>query len=303
MKVFDEIIFFNPYHNGDIHLSREFVKDIIKKIKNKKYYYEHHNCWSLTADIVDLEFREPSFFGLSQNENIIYLYNKCYINTWVATNNYRYHKEGGGCKLSSLYNKFSDIYKHLQIDIDKPSSYIPDIDFTKIKNIDHINDYFLNTCKENNIFISNGDVRSQQAHNFNFNEIVVRLSKKNKNKFFFLTKKNDFLLKNVDKNVIFTEDLSILNHSDLLQNAYISTKCNYIIGRSSGPYEFSKIKDNLLDQNKTYICFNKNKVEGEWKEEYIFCKSFNYEEQEIEKIYLIIDQHINREKNEYNISL
>jgi hypothetical protein len=37
------LIFFNYFHNGDIHVSREFVKDILNKTNFNNHIYYHHN--------------------------------------------------------------------------------------------------------------------------------------------------------------------------------------------------------------------------------------------------------------------
>ena len=35
----NKIIFYTIGHNGDVHYSREFIKDIIRKIPNVEYEY------------------------------------------------------------------------------------------------------------------------------------------------------------------------------------------------------------------------------------------------------------------------
>jgi hypothetical protein len=48
---FNNIIFFNNYHNGDIFVSRSFIKDIISKLPNNQYYYAHRNKKYLLKDL------------------------------------------------------------------------------------------------------------------------------------------------------------------------------------------------------------------------------------------------------------
>jgi len=55
-----ELIFYNNYHNGDIHLSRNFVKDIIKKTNYDKYSYIHNNSSTILKDINNLTYIKAS---------------------------------------------------------------------------------------------------------------------------------------------------------------------------------------------------------------------------------------------------
>jgi len=50
------------------------------------------------------------------------------------------------------------------------------------------------------------------------------------------------------------------NNFDLNEISYLSTFCDVIIGRGSGPYCFSHVKKNIFNENKTYIsvCSDKN---------------------------------------------
>ena len=49
------IIFYNTFHNGDIHVSREFIKDIMNKIETTFYYY-HNGGPRLLFDI-DIQYK------------------------------------------------------------------------------------------------------------------------------------------------------------------------------------------------------------------------------------------------------
>ena len=53
----------------------------------------------------------------------------------------------------------------------------------------------------------------------------------------------------------------------MLEISYISTFCDVIIGRASGPHCFTHTKENLLNTKKTFISICNNKNEGIWFDE------------------------------------
>ena len=46
-----------------------------------------------------------------------------------------------------------------------------------------------------------------------------------------------------------------MDNNDLNEISYLSTFCDVIIGKESGPFAFCTIKDNLMNENKTFINF------------------------------------------------
>jgi hypothetical protein len=103
------------------------------------------------------------------------------------------------------------------------------------------------------ILISNGDVYSGQSYNFDFTEIIKKLSINNKNILFLTCQAipTDY------ENILCTSNITEII-PDLLQISYISTHCSAIVGRASGPFCFAHTKDNLTDVNKTFISFGNN---------------------------------------------
>ena len=80
-KKMKKIIFFNHYHNGDIHYSREFVKDIIKKTNSTECYYYHFNKPNLLKDI-NIKHNIPQY--LDKQKQIIKISDNIFINTWIG---------------------------------------------------------------------------------------------------------------------------------------------------------------------------------------------------------------------------
>jgi hypothetical protein len=124
------IIFFNNYHNGDIHLSRKFIIDIMSKFKCDNYYYHHFNDATLLKDIVNLQHINRNDLRYLNNEQIINNVNELIINTWVGQVNAKYlHLTDKSCSLYTYYEMFKDIYIKLNIKIENIDYYLPDIDW------------------------------------------------------------------------------------------------------------------------------------------------------------------------------
>ena len=249
------IIFYNNFHNGDLHYSRQFVKDIISKLNAKDVYYSHKNNKNVLKDI-DMNYSNIPYDNKNQvsydNDNIL-------INTWIGQCGAKYliGEKSKDCSLYSNYNMFNDIYNTLNIKIENIEFYTPTIDFSKLQtyNIDS----FLNDHKKN-VLICNGDVCSGQCPNFSFNTIINKLSSEFPNVNFILTNK----YQSVGNNIFFTNDIININDCDLNEISYLSTFCDIIVGRASGPHAFTHIKDNYNNPNKTFISFTNKKTEGNW---------------------------------------
>jgi hypothetical protein len=88
----------------------------------------------------------------------------------------------------------------------------------------------------------------------------------------------------INENIVNVEKITN-TYPDLLYISQISTYCDVIVGRASGPYCFTQLKNNLLDSNKTYISFNNNIDEGRFyfnlKSKFVW--SDNYEQENIIK--------------------
>ena len=126
------------------------------------------------------------------------------------------------------------------------------------------------------VLISNGFVHSSQSQNFNFENIINHLSNEYNDILFFITEN----INTNNPNVVFTGDLTNIL-PDLLHISYISTKSDVIIGRASGPFCFSQIKENLLDINKTFICFSYRYHDGKYydnqKSKFLWSGDFSFD--------------------------
>lgn len=248
----ENVYFFNNFHNGDVFYSKEFVKDIKSKI-GKNHYYIHNNDFSILKDMDIEQIRKST----PKNEISVLIENDLYINTWIGQQKTKYlSTANSGCNLNTNYNMFCDIYKQLNIEINSIEYYIPSVNFEKVQTLNI--DNFINSNKRY-ILICNNEVLSGQSKNFNFDPIIDYLSTTYPDLMFIIS--NDTSL---NKNNIFNFSNIGGITNNLLEISYISTKCDVIIGRASGPFCFTHIDENINNPNKIFVSFSYGEAESKW---------------------------------------
>lgn len=249
---FSKVVFVNYFHNGDLHVSRGFVRAIMKKFPSLSYAYSHTCNKEILKDIPGLGFvpkaklpKLPTGYGSAIVGNTLYL------NTWYGAYKSK-HNGSTGIAFDALYGVFNHHLTHFNTTMAEvepdPKKLFPTIDFSKLKT-DHIKK-FIDTSKETykkHILISNGNALSGQAANFPFAPVINALVK--------LCPKHMFIYTNADPkikkapNVRFSGDIIGKKGGDLNENGYLSTLCDVIVGRTSGVYTFSMIQDNMFERD------------------------------------------------------
>jgi hypothetical protein len=251
------IIFFNPCRNGDIHVSRSYIQDIIIKLGiDYKYFYEQHKNFTrgfILSDIKNLNY--VSEITQLHNSSIVETDDSIYINTWYAQSNWKYDTGDGDVNFYILYNIFKDVYKYLKIKIEDLEFYKPKINYENLdlKEIDNLIE--LGNIFRKKVLICTNPVQSGQSLNFDFSQVVNQLSILHSDVIFYIT--SDL---NINSNNVVKIINSNPNKTDLNEISYLSTKCDVVVGRSSGAYTFSIVKENLDNLNKYMVCFSNNKL-------------------------------------------
>jgi hypothetical protein len=243
------LIFYNLWHNGDIHYTRSFIRDIMKKTNYDEYQYCHNSSPKLLQDIPNLIFGRPNEY--CKETNIILRVNDdLYVNVHIGCYDILFDDNVDSEShsiLKTYYILFLYIYEQLGLKIDNPNEYTPIIDYNSYE-LDNINS-FLESNKYPKVLVSNGNVLSGQFGEIDFTTLVNQLSDDYPYIQFILT--NNLNL--VKPNVFFTNDIIKSENGDLNEISYLSRYCTVIFGRPSGPYAFCHVKENLKDRYKTFI--------------------------------------------------
>jgi hypothetical protein len=262
---------FNNYHNGDIFYSRLITQNI-KDLFDIEYY--HSTPLSQFEDFNTVKEHNNSSLNLSEN-------NVPSFDTWVGQNNAEFLRD----TLCSFYTGkkiLINIFNKLNLPTPSDEDLLPYIIYDNLKHIDSVKNKFSNYDNFlRKILISNNSVQSAQSINFDFDPIINVLSDMYPNHLFLIT--NPTSIKK--DNVIQVSDITGTDF-DLLYISYISTKCDIIVGRASGPFCYCHVRENLMDQNKTFISITHNDIEGIWFRESIAKQVWtnNYDNNEIVNI-------------------
>ena len=260
MITFKNIVFYNYFHNGDIHLSRTFVQKIIETISalnsNINFYYAHRNNPTLLSDIPHL-IHSPAHFSQIKSEKLgdFIIGDSLYINTWYASNNFAY-MNNYGITFDCLYALFDDVCRRqfsfgLADIAANPCDFFPNINYANYQ-INNITTWVSNVPNKK-ILISNCSPLSDQAHNLNLTSITCQISKLFKDYYFILTNRQNVNQKQYP-NVLFSGDIiKKPGPFDLNENAFLSTFCDVIVGPASGAFTFAMTQDNFFNRKEAMI--------------------------------------------------
>lgn len=256
----NKVTFFNHFHNGDLHISRELVRKVVAKVQsldpNITFSYAHVNDAELISDIPGLTFDTFPMKQLDQFENAKMRAQTVFINTWYAQQHHKYMNKYG-MTIDCLYEAFDETCKAVwkfslqDISVD-PADFYPTIDYSKY----HIEDAqtWIAAHPQRKIFVSNGMAMSGQATNFPMTPIIVNMAAAHPDKIFILSNKegnaplpaNVFLSQNIIKKPF---------GSDLNENSFVASHCDVIVGRASGAFSYAWTKQNLLERPTKFVCF------------------------------------------------
>ena len=267
-----KLIFYNNFHNGDIHFTRQFIKDIMKKTSYDEYYFLHQRSHKLLLDIPNLKYG-PLTDKCKPNMPSCVINDETYINTHMGVYDIFVEKVTD-VSLNVFYDYFQIIFNRLRIPMEKKRFYLPTIDYSVFE-LSGITEYIQNNPKQIKILVCNGDVHSSQSGVVDFKQLIEKLSVDFPDMHFILTDKKDVIEK---PNVFYTSDI-IKAVGDLNEISYLSTLCGAIIGRASGPYSFTEVKENMDDVDKTFIFICNVFSDGAWCDKTLCSKVWinNYE--------------------------
>ena len=255
------IVFFNCFHNGDVHASRGLVRQIMMKIKQinptMQFAYSHKMAGELLSDIPDLTFDRGALNSVgNEHNNLVTVGDTIFINTWYGQQHHKYMNRHG-ISFDTIYAALDDSCKDLfgfnLTDISKdPSTFFPIVDYAKI-NIETVQNW-LGLHSDKKILIENGPALSDQATNFPMAGIIDSLASKHTDKIFILTSPDS--VTNQAGNIFFSDSITKRTGTDLNQISYLSTHCDVVIGRSSGVFAFTITQENLFKRKITYFNFS-----------------------------------------------
>ena len=258
---FETIVFRNFFNNGDLHAIRTFLWYIKSNIHGYQYKLNHPQSTKTLGDLgLPLFWKSNQKYRTFDNRGYHIEYNTLFINTqYLAFNGIHFQKNSA--TLLTAWNIFNQTLNEV-FAVSLPTNYkmfLPKIYYNcgmynNIKLIDQIIELY----KENKkVLICNNNFGSEQAIQFNFDPIIDELARIFPDIMFFVTNITGLYSTNKHLNVLFVPDIiGKCDGCDLNEISYLSTKCDVLIGRNSGPHTFSYVTENLLNPQKKFISFS-----------------------------------------------
>lgn len=251
-----KIVFFNHYHRGDLHTSKEFVRQVMNEVRGYEFEYYHNNPHKLLSDLKIPTTGSPDF--LDKTKPILKKGDAIYVNTWVGSQWDVFCKHGG-INMNTLYEQWYKLFNainkltgsSLQLHNNK-ESYLPFMDFSDL-NLAGIDRYLKSSKDKKRILICNNIPNSSQSFQASMDEFILPAVLENPQIDFICTNK----VAGSSDNLLYTDDIIQSNDDcDLQEISYLSNYCNVIIGKNSGPFVFCETYYNYMNSEKSFYSFN-----------------------------------------------
>lgn len=260
-----KLILYNPFHNGDIWLSRGWVDYLLKHAQElgiEELEYRHNCSPRLLADLGKLKssakFRQAPFEKQNKEDALRSGIWKGkdgahYVNTWVCQPGNVGRNE---ITLMNSYYTLLPAFKRLLGEKFRPTP----VDLIPPIILDQKPSSPLDTEKNNVLFCDN-KVESLQCSNIDTKPLCLKLREKYPSINFILTSELESIF-------------PLIEGTNLPEISWLSENCDIIFGQGSGPYEVTKTTWNLLDHNKIFICNSGRQFDVLWSEPYAEAKGY-----------------------------
>lgn len=281
------ICFYNHWHNGDVFSGKGFMQDIIRQLPDFEFKHAQLNSLKSMRDLacehIHTDQLPPE---VTAHMRYIDIGGTFYINTWVGAYGNAVIPPGEQhANWPSLLTMWTHIMSVIQqalapqlqlpgdqgeVDI---ARYIPSTNWAAY-NIGPAMDFL---SQHNRVaLICNGLVRSTQSNLGLMEDVLEQLCHDFPDISFVCTSRCNNN-KNAP-NLFFTDDIfANVVDGDINEIAYLSTRCELIVGKNSGPFMFTHLQENVFDPNKTFFSLSHrpsdsyvHKVEG------LPCRYYHY---------------------------
>lgn len=257
---YKDVVFYNHFGTGDLWASREFVRVLIDLIDADNYYYAHAKDHHIFFDIPNLIYKQLDDKCLLREPYVI-CGNTLYINTWIGWAYGKYVFPGVSVTLDNYKRMFNDALHSLGATFQfckNNFDYVPKPDYRFLKDeyVDNVNRFVFQNMDKTLVLISNGEVQSNQAFNFDFMPIISELAVTYEDSILIITE--DYLGK--PENVYLANDIiGKTEGTELPEISYLSQYVDIIIGRSSGPFVFAQTVQNYSNPDMSLLSFTYEK--------------------------------------------
>lgn len=251
-----KIVFFNHYHRGDLHTHKEFLRQVIDEVKDVEFEYLHNNPEKL---LIDLNIKTAGTPDFLERKNALYKQEDVlYVNTWVGSQWDVFCKHGG-INMHTLYEQWGKIFNAINKLVgsnlklrDEKESYLPTIDYSHF-DLTNVKKYIEQQDGKFLVLLCNNVPNSSQSFQEPIDDLIIEFAQANPDLEIICTDEVDTDLENIK----YTDQIiGCRDGCDLQEISYLSTYCDVIIGKNSGPFVFCETRENYMDPSKRFYSFN-----------------------------------------------
>lgn len=250
------ICFYNHWHNGDVFAGKAFVQMLQATLPAYHYMYALAGDPHIIADLnCDCGHVNQLPAEITDSIQGAVVQDTLFINTWIGVYMHQVALPGEHHgNYPNLYRMWCHIYESigpiLQIGLRMPDSVWCAVSKTHWSAYNCVPaDQFV-ACHEHNkkLLFCNGAVRSGQSVWSDMSEVTQELARTHTDWQIICTQKFDTDLANIH----FTQNI-FQQACDINEIAYLSTKCDFIWGKNSGPYMFCHVQDNVFNPDQMFF--------------------------------------------------
>jgi len=252
------ICFYNHWHNGDVFSGKGYMQEIMRQLSRFRFQHAQLNSLKSMQDLpcehIHTDQLPPS---VSPHVRYLDVDGVFYINTWVGAYGNAVIPVGEHhANWPSLHTMWAHIMEAIHqllapelTFVDDIARHIPTTDWS-VYDTAAAEKFF--SGKSRVILFCNGLVRSTQSNLSLMEDVLEQLCHDYPDVSFVCTTKfeNTFGA----PNLYFTDDIFAgVKDGDINEIAYLSTRCEMIVGKNSGPFMFAHVKENIMDPNKAFF--------------------------------------------------
>jgi len=255
------VVFYNYANLGDVFCSRGVIDWVVNNVEAQSYKFSH--LWSpyVTQDIDNVGFISQKDLpymvnilknskGVPRNKNWEIEDGVLYANVSYMAGSCYFEKETYALILLEALKM--ELKRLLGINVNaEVKDIVPFINFSRF-DMSSVDKYIESAGGKKKVLVCNNNTCSGQAVNFNMDPLIERFSKDKPNVLFFVSNCLDKKIQR--ENVKYVDEIVPVVPCDLPEISYISTKCDYIFSRGSGPGTYSIVRENMTNGVK-FIAF------------------------------------------------
>lgn len=266
----DHITFFNLFQHGDLFGCKEYVRYLRNQLDLPMQYVTQKHPKVLRDLQIPWCQSSQAFHDMHRHKFFV-VDKTLHINTWIGAYMQRFSTDPifaidctdyrDGCNFISYKKVWTLLVNQLNhkfsLNLQLPNDityFFSQIDYS-FYDCQKIHDFISQHWRKRKVLISNGPAMSGQSGlNHDMSSYIDKIADDFPSYVFFLTKKT-----HIQKpNVFYTDDIipQVEPKCDINEISYLSTYCDFIIGRNSGPFLYTNTKQNLLDSTKTFLALS-----------------------------------------------